>query len=519
MYSQNEIAVAKPTRFISVTDLLGGVAFTLLLLLFQGYYFGGNDQIELLPYVKYLANPTLYSHDFFIQSLAFSTPNERTIMANILLPFAAHLPWVIFLLHIFTIFFWSIALYKIALYFIQNEWMAWGAVYLSAFLLNDMTLGNVDFFTGTLQASDIACMLLSWSMLFFLYKKNIAAIILIILASFIHVLEGLDFMLVMGMTIVAIHIFDRKIKLRTVMIMFGSYFFTAGIYQLLLYKAKSTGQSQLDSHTLFEILIVFRHAHHFIFSAFPLSKIAVSVFAAAIAWWYYYPRDKRIWYFVVFGTLLIAYYAMAVDVFHCQFITNFQLYKIAPWIKFFGCIAIVSVVFDWSKKWIQWQPYIPALGYGIVIVFSCLYLVFFAKNNRFQFPFFAKTVQQSFYETVKAKTPVGAVFIIPFDDTFFKYHSERSSYIDFKAIAKHQVFIGEWHNRVKKIYGVSIADSEHGFALLPKAKANYKKLIASSDVAKLKADNIQYIIADNTVANDSLELIVDGGGKWLYQIK
>ena len=71
--------------------LLGCLAAYILILFRHGYVFGSGDQSEMLPYAKYLSDNTLYSKDFYIQSIAAFVPNERFVFSKLLSFFINHL--------------------------------------------------------------------------------------------------------------------------------------------------------------------------------------------------------------------------------------------------------------------------------------------------------------------------------------------------------------------------------------------------------------------------------------------
>src|SRR4051812_30235057 len=97
------------------------LAWSLLVLRF-GYCFGTNDQVELLPYVLYLHDNTLYPYDLFIRGLSASVPNERTIVAHLLLPFVNHLEIACFLLHFLSTVLMVVGLCKLGGRFIKNRY-------------------------------------------------------------------------------------------------------------------------------------------------------------------------------------------------------------------------------------------------------------------------------------------------------------------------------------------------------------------------------------------------------------
>src|SRR6185295_5398829 len=88
-----------PAGAFSLNSVLFAVFMWLVLIARYGYVFGADDQVELLPYILFLKNHALYPHDFFIQGLSSVVPNERTIVAYLLLPLASCLQVTCFVLH------------------------------------------------------------------------------------------------------------------------------------------------------------------------------------------------------------------------------------------------------------------------------------------------------------------------------------------------------------------------------------------------------------------------------------
>ena len=164
-------------------------AWSLLILRF-GYRYGTGDQVELLPYTLFLHDASLYPHDFFIHGLNASVPNERTVMAYLLLPFVNHLEIFCFIFQFITTIVLVMGLEKLAGKFIQNKYLVWLAVLTALIPLNDFALGNVDIYSECLQASGVAAALVVWAINGFLEKKFIRASVIISVASFIQLLEG-----------------------------------------------------------------------------------------------------------------------------------------------------------------------------------------------------------------------------------------------------------------------------------------------------------------------------------------
>ena len=108
-------------KFSNPQILFAVLAWSLFVLR-VGYRYGTGDQVELLPYTLLLQNSSLYEHDFFIQGLNASVPNERTVMANLLLPFVNHLEIFCFVFQLLSTVVLILGLEKLARRFIQNKY-------------------------------------------------------------------------------------------------------------------------------------------------------------------------------------------------------------------------------------------------------------------------------------------------------------------------------------------------------------------------------------------------------------
>jgi hypothetical protein len=253
---------------LTLSDIAFAILLWALLILKFGYTYGTNDHVELLPYVLFLHDHSLFAHDLFIKSLHASQPNERTVMAHILLPFAEHLSIAVFLLHFFNTILLILALIKLAGRFIGNKYISWLAVFTSVLLLSDKGLGNVDLYSPSVQASDVSCMVIAWALNIFFDRKYLLASAVMSLATFIHVLEGFDVMVVLCAVLLLRWLWDREVTFRQMLSFVGIYVLTAGVYLLFIFRAKTLGAGTIAAPELFQIMFVFRHPHHFIFSTF-----------------------------------------------------------------------------------------------------------------------------------------------------------------------------------------------------------------------------------------------------------
>ena len=454
-----------------------------LLILRFGYRYGTGDQVELLPYSLYLHNPSLYPHDFFIQGLNASVPNERTVMAHLILPFVNHLEIFCLVMQLLSTLLLVMGLQQLAFRFIHNKYLAWLAILIAMIPLNDFTLGNVELYSECFQASGLAVAIVVWAINLFLDRKFLATSLLMSVATFIQLLEGLDVMIVLSLMMLFMLVV-KKIELKTFVAFCGIYLCTAGVYLFVILMGKMSGKAgdyaALSNADLFKILFAFRHPHHFIFLSFPKVKMLVFFALTLCALVFYSEHSPKVFEFMLIGLFGVIAYAVVVDDFHNVMLGNFQFYKITIWMKFLGVVAVVGLAEEFYKG--PWHlPDLIRFEKATLITVALLSWVVIIKFNDhlpYHVPFQLFGMKEkddmiAICEKIKEVTPPDAVFVQPFDNTELKFYAQRSSFVEFKANVRHKNFVGEWYRRIRIVYGISADDVQQGFKLQDKADANY----------------------------------------------
>lgn len=508
-------------KFTTAQILFAGFAWSLLILRF-GYRFGTGDQVELLPYTLFLHNHNLYSHDFFIQGLNASVPNERTIMAYLLLPFVNCLEIACFVFHFLVSMVLILGLERIAIRFINNKYLAWLAVLVSLVPLNDFALGNVEMYSDCLQASSVATAIVVWGLWAFLQRRYQLSSCLLSIATFIQVLEGLDVMLVLSALLLAL-VLIKQLPLKQFIYFTAIYACTAGLFLVWIWIGKQ-GVSAVSNEELFQILFLFRHPHHFIFTTFPKFKLIVFCALTFTSLIYFSRRSSRVFTFILVSLFGLIVYAFAVDDFHNIFIANFQFYKVTQWMKFLGIVAAFGLLDRClPEKTKQWQT--AAMDNIVLLSFSILCWVITIQFNRilpYKVPYELFEMKRTndmiaICEKIKEVTPVDAVFIQPFENTELKYYAQRSSYVEFKANVRHKKFVKDWYNRIGLVYGISQTDAAKGFTLKDKADAGYY----TNNLWQLsnrKGSGITHMLVDKRYKPPFGTLILENNTYAVYQL-
>lgn len=512
--------MVESSKPFSVTNISIAIAIWSLLILKYGYFFGTGDHVEILPYTLFLNDNTLYSSDFFIQSLHATIPNERTVFANILRPFSNQLEITILILHFFNTLLLLTGLYQIGQRFFDVKWHTWLPIVSSILLFNDKALGNVDLYTPSLQAGDVACAIVAWAIVFFLDNKFWGFTFMMIIATFIHVLEGLDAMILLSI-VLFILVIQKEVSFKKWIGINLVYLLTAGIYLVFILLGKTTVDSSLSNNDIFNILFEFRHPHHFIFKTFPVFNVVLMLLLSSISIFFFYKSSKQIFYFVIIGWMIIIFYIIATDIFHIISIANFQWYKVTQWIKVFSFIGTFALIFKYVNLKIK-IDYKILTSLSATISMTCFCLIYLNKspfNTVYQIG--AKSLEYADIKiALKAKelTNKDALFLIPFDNSSFKFWAERSCYVEFKANVRNKKFVGEWYKRIGEVYGINTNDSHIGFEKRWPANTNFFNKANSVEIEEWKKNGVTNILVQQQISNTQLSFMDSTLGYYLYQI-
>ncbi len=483
----------------------GYALFTLALLAIiyarHGYVFGSSDQSETLPYVLWLNNHSLYPSDFYLQSIIQHPFNERRFFVEFLRFFSNHLSWSVFFLHLLATasLIWGIYFYARKRF--NSFSTTWFAILLPLLFVYDINTGSVELDENTFNPSYLANVLALWVFILHDYRKTFWAVLLIAFITFLQPLIGALLALVffLSETTLLILISSGKKNPAETKRLIGCYvfyIFTAGVY---LYSLSHQISASSDANLLMQI-IAMRAPHHYFPDQFSLIGY-VFMFACVIAIFKYGSMNEHLWtFFIVAGCIV---YSVGVYYFESHFILNTQFFRMTMWIKLWGTMAMVRWFFaylenDKPMRFIDkhFKTIIFLGGSFSAIIILPSTRIF--KNKDYMFPFFKNTdaiVEIS--ERAKNATPNDALFITPPDFEAFRFYSERSNFVDYKAILHDNAFLVEWQKRLKKVYDIGIENKEKGFKLIPIAKTHYNALSDSTLVQLCTQNHIGYVIRDN----------------------
>ncbi len=506
------------------SSILFAVLVWSLLIVRFGYRFGSDDQIELLPYTLFLHNPSLYPNDLFIHGLHAAVPNERTIAAYLLLPFINHLEIVCFILHFISTILLLFGLENLASRFIKNRLFVWLCIITTLIPFANVTLGSVVSYSEMFQSSFLGAALALWGIIFFLDKRYVQSSSVLVIATFLHLLEGLDVMIVLA-TILLIRTFLQKTETVKVFLTFILlYFFTAGIYLVMNWMSKQMPVNTELREEYFRILFQFRLPHHYIITSFPKLKMILFFLLSGIAVLFFRKKSETLFYFSVMGVVGMLLYAFLTIEFQNIIIASFQFFKLAQWIKYLGLVA----VFAWAENFLNQKTSTLLASFRTIVLFTSVCLVtegflflhpsFLPQENVYQIGKWKETYSDiQICSAIKQTVSANALFVQPLMCTELKYYSQRSSYIDFKAAPRNVAGLKSWYYRLNEIYGIDASGREQGFDVRQNADSFYYHL-STETLLKLKTEGVTHLLTLKQFPCAAGTLILSNNTYAVYQL-
>jgi hypothetical protein len=109
-------------------------------------------------------------------------------------------------------------------------------------------------------------------------------------------------------------------------------------------------------------------------------------------------------------------------------------------------------------------------------------------------------------------------FVVPFAANEFKFWSERSAFIEFKANVRNKQFVGEWYRRIGEVYGVDTTDPHLGFEKHWTADRVYRERANSEFCLQWKREGVSHILIDEHLTNPLLTLLDSNARYYIYKI-
>lgn len=458
-----------------------------------GYTIGHGNSIQLMPYLQYEHDETLFAKDFFIQNAIQNLPNERSFFIGILQPFAANPEWPVFILFVLTTYLLLYALLQIANSFIMDYRLSYLVLCILLFPLLYHTLGLNEIYFGELNSNYVADAFSAWAIVFVLRKKIWLSYSMMILATLMHPLAGFHTFLLITGAVVLLAIFTRNNK-----IIFSNYLWpvltyccTAGVY--IVYLQIRLHDAEWDDASFFQAFFVFRNAHHYIPTAFSTLDWKILTPLYLLPLFVFYKRNKLLFTITALIIIGCVVYSFIVLNYHSPAVATGQWFKTTIWLELFGVISIVLLL----QMLLQISNKTHFTTAGLIVFISGIAAWTFLKfpgiqkiktDITYELPFYRKmTPELDIAIKAGAVTDKNALFITPCGIDELKYYGKRSSVVDYKALTHSKSFIKEWTIRFNDVYQINPLTSETiSFAVLGEADGAYKTM-QPEQVEMLKA--------------------------------
>jgi hypothetical protein len=483
------------------------LCFYIGLLCFGGYIFGGSDHIDLLSYVRYLQDPQLYPHDFFVQHLAAHVPNERTALALALAATGPYLEWACLLLHAVASIALLAGLYRWANSLIQRPLWAWVALGLLFVPFSMVSLGGNQLYYNQLLGSNLAKAAGVWALWHISQGRPWRFVLCAVLATILQPVAGGQ-VFVLGAFAA---FFSKKISFSKGFWPISCYAALMGPLALLL--LQQYGATEVPPEKVFEI-VQFRLAHHFIPSAFGWFNGAVLVPLLLFGLWYFRARHLFLFWLMLGVAIPAVVYVFLVEIGHNTACFASQWFKTTIWAKAFALFALVAALcermgFGGGKSVFGHTTSIVSIlnkknvENTILAALACLLLALMSTHpnglvgkRAYQFPWsnYRNTHPEiDIALQAKATTPPDAVFVQPASLTAFKFFSERSSLVDAKAIVHHQGGMVDWYARMWEVYGLDAAHRDPRLGMYAQGDSLFAQ-IREGDFLFLKDEGVTHVL-------------------------
>lgn len=399
-----------------------------------------------------------------------------------------------------------LGLFEFAKRYIKQEGWIWIALLVLFLPMYKFNLGGNDLYYNQLLSGNMSKAFCIWAILFFLEEKYLLFAGLLLLATFLHPLVGLQvFCLSFGAYSINAVFFEKKWLLnhhKSFIISSLIYSILAGSWLLILVKNFSSGE--VTDAEFFEC-IQFRVSHHFMPSTFGQKNYLLMSILLSFALYFFYKKEKKVFGIFLTSIIVAVLYSIWTEGFHSPLFFPTQWFKTTIWLKAFAVLA----VFSWISElaFLQFITFFNFINVGKTLLLSlALYCFFQVKNPTGRFANKTYSLPNSHYKTrsdieialkIKALSNNDLVFVQPASFTSFKFFAEKSSFIEIKANAQTKGGFKSWYERVQKVYRLKLANRDFSKSIFVQADENFYQL-RESDFLALKKEGVTHILTKKT---------------------
>lgn len=481
----------------SLFILIAVIVVYVLMILHHGYELGRSDHAQA-AYGFYLNDNSLYANDFYIQSLAHQTPNERTFYGYFISVAGKNLPLLSFIFHFLFSIILLLGVRKIASKFIQSEWVRWLAIMALFIGFYNIHLGSNELYYNSFIPSLPAKAIGVWGLWLFLNKKYLVASLLFSCSLLFQPLVGVQLLVVSSVVLLITSVrSDKKMFFKSLLLLI----LPAAVISLpfIIPAITKFNEVNIPGKYIFDVFFSFRNPHHFIPSYYPLKYYIIIIPLFGLALLYYKNKFSEIMYFVFVVLMGCIVYSFFVEVLHNQTVASTQWFKSTIWVEMLAVIALFAILEKTVKqiieaKLLKWQK---LFNVGIVIFVIIVISLFPYKlpwKVKYDFePYISADPAVEISRIAKSKTSVNACFVTPIDFTELKFHGQRSTYVDYKLPVHSKSGIVEWMQRVTRVYKIDYRGKLRGFDVTRQANENYNDLTEQSFIA-LKKFGVTHVL-------------------------
>src|SRR5688500_8634774 len=191
--------------------LLAAIVLYVTVLIYQGYQYGQSDQTQILPAIYAEEHPEYYLNDHYVQAYQESRINERTIFHFLFQNAGYDHPWLVFLWHAISGILLILAWIYIAGIFIKNHALQWLSIGLILVIGFHTSVGSNEIYYNLFIPSLPAKAFSSWALYYWLTNRFQWWALLLIFATYLQPLVGLQLFLVTSFALLFVH-FQKKIQ-------------------------------------------------------------------------------------------------------------------------------------------------------------------------------------------------------------------------------------------------------------------------------------------------------------------
>ncbi len=438
-----------------------------------GYDYGFGDQDEFIPLIMKWLNPSLFTHDWFIQGQVSEFGIRSFFSALVaVISLATTLDVAVLLLHFVTWVGITFALFRICNLLYNNKLISFFFVIACTVLTARWNPGGNDLIHSMLVPSSLAWALGLWSIERVLRNHFFAAGILTALALLVHPLVGLQ----VGTVLAAMCLWTNP----RVSWHFLFPFMAVAVPMVFLFSGLGSPENQ--SLSAGYILTVLRAPHHYLpayFSSAAWMKFGGLLLFGGTSVWFDRigatrgPIRSKILFLsftaivILLGTLILT------ALFEANPLTKLQPFNIAVLLRILlllGCSALFVHIFPVAYR-LKWERVVSSTGFLSISVMVLVCAVLFGrswfvqlKEDRSTGAPLSYVLEAKTATWIQEHTSEEAIFAVPPSLSGFQINTSRAQFVNFKAFPFSSAASEEWLRRLLLI--APVEDLEPGGALL-----------------------------------------------------